>query len=71
MVDRMIGNFHIELPAFSRDVLAALAATSLGSHSSFFEDKATVLTKALGRPAVLRAAGPWHLHPRRGLGRHR
>ena len=48
MVDRMIGNFHVEMPTFSREVLTALSASSLASHTAFFEDKATALEKGLG-----------------------
>jgi hypothetical protein len=47
MVQRMLGNFHIEMPGFSRDVLAGLAATSHASLGSFFEKKAEVLRGAL------------------------
>jgi hypothetical protein len=47
MVQRMLGNFNIELPRFSRDVLAGLAATSHLSLGSFFEEKARVLGGAL------------------------
>lgn len=47
MVQRMLGNFHIEMPGFSRDVLAGLAATSHLSLGSFFEKKADVLRRAL------------------------
>jgi hypothetical protein len=47
MVQRMVGNFNIELPSFSRDVLAGLAATSHLSLGSFFSEKARVLGAAL------------------------
>jgi hypothetical protein len=47
MVQRMIGNFNIEMPRFSRDVLVGLAATSHLSLGSFFEEKSKVLSQAL------------------------
>jgi hypothetical protein len=47
MVQRMLGNFNIEMPGFSRDVLAGLAATSHLSLGSFFDEKAKVLAGAL------------------------
>ncbi|MCW2765190.1 MAG: hypothetical protein JWO11_1149, partial [Nocardioides sp.] len=47
MVQRMLGNFNIEMPGFSREVLAGLAATSHLSLGSFFEEKARVLAGAL------------------------
>jgi hypothetical protein len=47
MVQRMLGNFHIEMPGFSREVLAGLAATSHLALGSFFADKARVLAGAL------------------------
>jgi hypothetical protein len=47
MVQRMLGNFNLELPTFSREVVAGLAATSHLSLGDFFARKAEVLTKAL------------------------
>jgi len=47
MVQRMLGNFNIEMPAFSREVIAGLAATSHLALGSFFEAKAAVLAGAL------------------------
>jgi len=47
MVQRMLGNFHIEMPGFSREVLAGLAATSHLALGSFFAAKARVLAGAL------------------------
>ena len=47
MVQRMLGNFNIELPAFSREVIAALAATSHLALDAFYQAKATVLAGAL------------------------
>ncbi len=47
MVERMIGNFHIEMPAFSRYVVAGMAATSHLSVGDFLAQKAAVLTRAL------------------------
>jgi hypothetical protein len=49
MVQRMLGNFNIEMPGFSREVLAGLAATSHLSLGSFFDEKASVLGGALAR----------------------
>ncbi len=48
MVQRMLGNFNIELPGFSHEVLAGLGATSQISLSAFYEAKANILRKALG-----------------------
>jgi hypothetical protein len=54
MVERMIGNFTIELPRFSRDVLVGLAATSHLSLGSYLEEKSRVLGEALaGVPTFL------------------
>jgi hypothetical protein len=47
MVQRMIGNFNIEMPGFSRELLAGLAATSHLALGSFFAEKAAVLRDAL------------------------
>ncbi len=47
MVQRMMGNFHLELPGFSRDLLAGLAATSQLSLGDLFASKAGVLRSAL------------------------
>ena len=47
MVERMLGNFNIEMPGFSRDVIAGLAATSHLSLGSYFAAKEQVLTRAL------------------------
>jgi hypothetical protein len=54
MVDRMIGNFHIEMAGFSQHVVAALGASSVLSLRQFFEDKADVMARALdGRPCYV------------------
>ena len=54
MVDRMLGNFHIEMAGFSQQVVTGLAASSVLPWSRWVEDKATVLRKALdGRPCHL------------------
>jgi len=47
MVDRMIGNFHIEMAAFSQHLVAALGAGSVLSQRRFFEEKGDVITRAL------------------------
>jgi GT2 family glycosyltransferase len=54
MVDRMLGNFHIEMAEFSQQIVTGLAASSVLPWSRWVEDKATVLLKALdGRPCHL------------------
>ena len=54
MVDRMLGNFHIEMAGFSQQVVTGMAASSVLPWSGWVEDKATVLLKALdGRPCHL------------------
>jgi len=47
MVDRMIGNFHIEMAGFSQHVVAGLGASSVLSARRYFGDKADVLERAL------------------------
>lgn len=54
MVDRMIGNFHIEMAGFSQRVVTGLAATSVVPWREHFAAKGLVLNKALdGRPCHL------------------
>jgi hypothetical protein len=54
MVDRMIGNFHIEMAGFSQRVVTGLAATSVLPWREHFDAKGLVLSKALdGRPCHL------------------
>ena len=54
MVDRMIGNFHIEMAGFSQHVVTGLAATSVVPWREHFESKGRVLSKALdGQPCHL------------------
>lgn len=54
MVDRMLGNFHIEMPGFSQDVVSALAATSVIPWRQQVNEKSDVLVKALaGTPCYL------------------
>lgn len=54
MVDRMLGNFHIEMAGFSQQLVTGLAASSVLPWTRWVEDKATVLLKALdGRPCHL------------------
>jgi hypothetical protein len=54
MVDRMIGNFHIEMAGFSQRVVTGLAATSVVPWREHFAAKGLVLSKALdGRPCHL------------------
>lgn len=49
MVQRLLGNFNIELPRVSRDVVAGMAATSHLSLGAFFEERARVLRGALAK----------------------
>ena len=54
MVDRMLGNFHIEMAGFSQRVVTGLAATSVLPWREHFAAKGVVLSKALdGRPCHL------------------
>jgi hypothetical protein len=54
MVDRMLGNFHIEMAGFSQQVVTGLAATSVVPWREHFAAKGLVLSKALdGRPCHL------------------
>ena len=54
MVDRMIGNFHIEMAGFSQQVVTGLAATSVVPWREHVDAKGLVLSKALdGRPCHL------------------
>ncbi|MHA7239981.1 hypothetical protein [Arthrobacter sp. TMS1-12-1] len=54
MVDRMIGNFHIEMAGFSQQVVTGLAATSVVPWREHFTAKGDVLSKALeGQPCHL------------------
>lgn len=47
MVARFLGNFHSELPAESRDVITAMAATGLDPMHEMFAEKAAVLRRAV------------------------
>ncbi|MBO0825241.1 MAG: hypothetical protein J2P27_15530, partial [Actinobacteria bacterium] len=47
MVARMLGNFHSEMTAYSREVVNLLGATGFVPLHDIFVDKATVLGKAL------------------------
>jgi hypothetical protein len=54
MVDRMLGNFHIEMAGFSQRVVTGLAAASVLPWREHFAAKGVVLSKALdGRPCHL------------------
>jgi hypothetical protein len=54
MVDRMLGNFHVEMPGFSQQVVTALAASSVLPWRQFADDKGDVLSKAVdGVPCYL------------------
>lgn len=47
MIGRLLGNFHSELPADSRDVITAMAATGLAPLHEVFSEKAAVLGRAI------------------------
>jgi len=47
MVDRMLGNFHIEMPDFSQRLVTALGAASVLPLARLFGEKAAVVRKAL------------------------
>jgi hypothetical protein len=47
MVDRMIGNFHIEMAGFSQHVVAAMGASNVVPTPRLFAEKAAVLDHAL------------------------
>jgi hypothetical protein len=54
MIDRMIGNFHIELPSHSQVMFSAMAACNMLPMRDHFADKAAVLDKGLsGIPTYL------------------
>jgi hypothetical protein len=54
MVDRMIGNFHIEMAGFSQHLVTALGAASVVPLTQHFREKADVLHKALaGTPCYV------------------
>ena len=48
MVDRLVGNFHCELPQHSRDVLTALSATGIVAQHDIQATKAKVVVDGLG-----------------------
>ena len=47
MVDRMLGNFHVEMATFSQQLVTALAAGSVVTWREYVDDKAGVLAKGL------------------------
>jgi GT2 family glycosyltransferase len=54
MVDRVMGNFHLEMPAFSQSLVTAMAATSMTSWRDLVTAKSDVLAKGLdGLPCYL------------------
>jgi hypothetical protein len=61
MVDRLIGNFHVEMAGFSQRLVTAMAAASMLSWRQLVDDKADVLRKALdGIPChLLQVPGQW------------
>jgi hypothetical protein len=63
MVDRLMGNFHVEMAGFSQEVVAAMAAASMLPWRALVEDKGDVLSKAVdGVPCYLLRV-PRHLTP--------
>ena len=71
MVDRMLGNFHIEMAGFSQQVVTGLAASSVLPWNRLGRGQGDGAAEGAGRPAVPPAASPERLHPGRGLRRHR
>lgn len=61
MVDRMMGNFHVEMAQFSQSMVTAMAATSLVPWRSHVQDKSDVLHKAIdGLPChLLQVPAEW------------
>jgi hypothetical protein len=54
MVDRMMGNFHIEMARFSQQVVTGLAAANVIPWRTYVSEKSDILTKSLdGRPCHL------------------
>ena len=54
MVDRVIGNFHLEMPGFSQTLVTAMAATSMTTWRDLVAGKSDVLAKGLdGLPCYL------------------
>jgi hypothetical protein len=61
MVDRLLGNFHIEMAGFSQRLVTAMAAASMLTWRQVVDDKTDVLRKALdGVPChLLQVPGRW------------
>jgi hypothetical protein len=54
MVDRMIGNFHIEMAGFSQHIVAALGASNIVPTPRHFREKSAVLARVLdGLPCMV------------------
>jgi GT2 family glycosyltransferase len=54
MVDRMVGNFHVEMPGFSQQLVTAMAATNFLPWSRLVEEKSAVLAQSIkGLPCRL------------------
>jgi hypothetical protein len=54
MVDRVMGNFHLEMPGFSQSLVTAMAATSMTPWRELVAAKGDVLAKGLdGLPCYL------------------
>ncbi|MGN6577432.1 MAG: glycosyltransferase, partial [Nocardioides sp.] len=61
MVDRLLGNFHIEMAGFSQRLVTAMGAACMLTWRQIVDDKADVLRKALdGVPChLLQVPGRW------------
>ena len=61
MVDRLLGNFHVELAAFSQELVTAMAATGFVTWGQLMNDKTAVLEQAIkGIPChLLRLPAAW------------
>ncbi len=61
LVDRMMGNFHIEMARFSQELVTAMAATSMLPWREYVDDKRDVLAHGLeGVPSyLLQVPGRW------------
>ena len=71
MVDRMLGNFHIEMASFSQQVVTGLAASSVLPWTRSGRGQGDGAAQGPRRAPLPPAAGAQRLHPGRGLRRHR
>ena len=47
MVDRMLGNFHVEMAGFSQELVTGMAAASMLPWRQLVNDKSDILSKSL------------------------